>query len=367
MLKPIVSIIIKALNEERHIAATIESALAALAGIDGEVILADAASTDRTVEIAGLYPIQIVRLSRIEDRSCGAGAQLGYQYSRGEYLCLIDGDMRLHCGFIQAAGQFLRDNPAVGGVGGAIIDCDLSNLEFAQRAKRRDPDREPGPVSRLHCSGLYRRSAIVSIGYLTDRNLHAGEELDLGARLHSRGWLLARIDCPAVDHYCHGGSAWRLLLRRFVTRYSWGTGEVLRAACGQSHFWFIVRNDKNVHVCAFVALWWMAVAASGLALTGLNAVIAIGMLVTLPIATMSLRWGSIRHGLYSVAAWNVYAWSFLPGFARSRVSPTRWIDSTVVKHALLATRAGAEPLQVQALPADGSCDFSAPGERTQPA
>jgi glycosyltransferase involved in cell wall biosynthesis len=113
-LEPMVSIIIKALNEERHIAATIESALAALAGIDGEVILADAASTDRTVEIAERYPIQIVRLGRIEDRSCGAGAQLGYQYSRGEYLCLIDGDMRLHRGFIQAAVQFLRDNPAVG-------------------------------------------------------------------------------------------------------------------------------------------------------------------------------------------------------------------------------------------------------------
>jgi hypothetical protein len=152
-----------------------------------------------------------------------------------------------------------------------------------------------------------------------------------------------------------------------VTRYSWGTGEVLRAACGQSHFWFVVRNDKNVHVCALVALWWMSVAASGLALTGLNAVIAIGMLVTLPVATMSLRWGSIRHGLYSVAAWNLYAWSFLPGFARSRVSPTRWIDSTVVKHALLATKARAEPLQVQALPTDGSCDFAAPGERARPA
>jgi glycosyltransferase involved in cell wall biosynthesis len=44
-----VSIIIKAFNEERHIASCIESALAALDGMAGEVILADGASTDRTV------------------------------------------------------------------------------------------------------------------------------------------------------------------------------------------------------------------------------------------------------------------------------------------------------------------------------
>ena len=46
-----VSIIIKALNEERHIAAAIESALVAAEGMESEVILADCASTDRTLAI----------------------------------------------------------------------------------------------------------------------------------------------------------------------------------------------------------------------------------------------------------------------------------------------------------------------------
>jgi len=100
--RPSVSIIIKAYNEERRIAAAIESALAALADFDGEVILADSASTDRTVEIAADYPIKIVRLNNPRDRSCGVGAQLGFQYSGGEYLCLMDGDMVLHAGFLEA-------------------------------------------------------------------------------------------------------------------------------------------------------------------------------------------------------------------------------------------------------------------------
>src|SRR2546423_14044703 len=106
--QPTVSIIIKALNEERHIAGAIESAFAALTAIDGEIILADSGSSDQTIEIAQRYPIRVVQLQRAEDRSWGVGAQLGFQYSSGRYLCLVDGDMRLHCDFLPAALEVLR-------------------------------------------------------------------------------------------------------------------------------------------------------------------------------------------------------------------------------------------------------------------
>src|SRR4029077_20974279 len=96
-----------ALNEERYIAAAIESALTAMKGIPGEIILADSASTDRTIEIAKQYPIRIVQMTRAEDRSCGAGAQLGFQYSSGRYVWLVDGDMELRPHFLSAAVQFL--------------------------------------------------------------------------------------------------------------------------------------------------------------------------------------------------------------------------------------------------------------------
>jgi glycosyltransferase involved in cell wall biosynthesis len=338
---PTVSIIIKALNEERRIASAIESALAALDGIDGEVILADAASSDRTVEIARRYPITIVQLNNMAVRSCGAGAQLGFQYSTGRFLCLLDGDMQLQDGFLPAAIRFLEDNPTVAGVGGDIVDCEISNLEFAQRTKRHDPDRRAGPVTRLNGSGVYRRSAVESIGYLTDRNLHGGEELDLGARLHANGWTLMRINLPAVNHHGHTGNAYRLLLRRVATRNSFATGELVRAAIGRPHLWFTIRNDINPALCLLVATWWATIIAAPFVLGGLGAAIATGALILFPIAAMSLRWRSFRLGLYSVTAWNVYALSFVPGFLRSRVSPTAWIDSSSVKNALPGDRQSA--------------------------
>jgi glycosyltransferase involved in cell wall biosynthesis len=329
--QPTVTVIIKALNEERHIAAAIESALAALVGIDGEVILADAGSTDRTVEIARRYPIVIVRLNRIEDRSCGSGAQLGFQYSRGRYLMLIDGDMRLRSGFLPAALETLHQNPDLAGVGGAVFEHGVVNEEYEQRSKRYDPDRRVGLVTRLNSSGLYRRAAIESIGYLTDRNLHGAEEFDLGARLHAAGWALAKIDHPLVDHHPHTGSAYRLLFRRVLNKNASAIGELLRGAIGRRHFWFVVLKDRQCFLCLLVTGWWITLGLTMFALTGWSALLAAGAILLVPFVGMSLRWRSVRLGLYSVTAWNVFALCFWRGLLRRRTPPASWIESTVVQ------------------------------------
>src|SRR5581483_4568159 len=230
------SIIIKALNEERHIASAIESALGSLREIDGEVILADGGSTDRTIELARQYPIVIVQLNHTKDRSCGSGAQLGFQYSRGQYLLLMDGDMQLDPGFLPVAIEMLTRNPRLAGVGGKISEPVVVNEEYEQRRERSNPDDRAGRVTRLDSSGLYRRAAIESIGYLTDRNLHASEEFDLGARLHCAGWKLIKIDRVIVHHETHRGNVYRLLLRRILTKYACAPGEVLRAAVAKRYF-----------------------------------------------------------------------------------------------------------------------------------
>lgn len=331
--RPDISIVIKALNEERHIAAAIESALEALIGVSGEVILADSASTDRTIEIAAKYPIKIVSLCRIEDRSCGAGVQLAYQYSAGRYICLIDGDMRLRRDFVFAAVRFLQEHHEFAGVGGMIIERETTNFEYVKRAKAQDPDRLPGEVSRLDCGGLYRRQAIEAVGYLGDRNLHAIEELELGVRLRAKGWKLARIDMPAIDHYGHAGSAYSVLLQRWATGYAFGTGEILRAAFGRACFWLTLRNLRwQLFLLAAMHVWWLALIAAPIVIeAALSAAIAVIALGLLPFVVMAVRCRSIRLGIYSVAAWNVYAAGIWPGLLHRRTDPAGWIESIVVR------------------------------------
>ncbi len=333
--RPDVSIVIKALDEERHIAGAIESALAALADIDGEVILADSASTDRTVEIAARYPIKIVRLNDVAARSCGVGVQLGYQYSRGRFICLIDGDMRLHQEFLAAAIRFLQDNESCAGVGGIIVEREAGNLEYVKRASARDADRLSGPVDHLDCGGVYRREAIVAAGHFGDRNLHSREELELGARLRALGWKLARIDVPAIDHYGHSGNAYALLRRRWATGIAFGTGEVVRATFGRSCFWLALRKmRRELCLLSAVHVWWLALIAApfvvGTSVGGVAAALLLGLL---PFAVMSLKCRSVHLGLYSVTAWNVYAAGLWPGLASRRVEPAAWIDSTIIHDA----------------------------------
>jgi hypothetical protein len=213
----------------------------------------------------------------------------------------------------------------------------VHNREFVQRVKRGELSVTPGPVLRLDGGGLYRRAAIESVSYFTDRNLHGGEEAELGARLRAQGWTLARIAVSAVDHRGHSGNAYRLLLRRIMSRGAWGTGEAVRAALGRAHFPLIFQENNTLKLCLAVQGWWLSMIASLLLIRSwpLAILVTIGILL-LPLAIMSMRWRSVSVGLYSVAAWNAYAACFLPGLLRPRVSPSAWIDSSVIKeHAVL--------------------------------
>jgi glycosyltransferase involved in cell wall biosynthesis len=349
-----VSIVIKALNEEQHIAATIESALASIRGTRGEVILADSASTDRTIEIARRYPIKIVQMTRIEDRSCGAGAQLGFQHSKGRFIWLVDGDMELKPGFLAAAIQFLESHPDVAGVGGMLTEHQTTNLEYVKRNAHEYSMRRPGLVTRLDGGGMYRRAAIESVGYLTDRNIHGSEEFELGTRLISRGWKLARLPLPDVAHHGHSGSAYRLLWRRLISGVAFAEGEVLRAAIGQPHFLTILHQKRRMLLLlALVHAWWLCLIAAPVLIGGWLGLLALLLVGAFPIIVMAARFRSLAIGLYSVAAWQIYAIGFWPGLLRRRIAPMEWIASAIVQDrtkasGLVSWQPGAEERRAEA-------------------
>ena len=329
-----VSIIIKAFNEERHVARAIESALAALApaaGEDGgEVILADGGSTDRTLAIAARYPIRVVRLAHACDRGCGAGPQLGYQHARGDTLCLIDGDMVLDPAFIHRALALLAAHPRVAGVGGLLREVNVVNLEFERRQKRGARDLEPGPVDRLNGGGLYRRAAIEAVGYFSDRNLHGYEEYDLAARLRAAGWTLHRLPVAFVDHHGHVMGGYRLLWRRLRTGYLFGIGEVLRAALGRPHLALLSADLPEIRLWCGVYVGWSAALAVALAAPLAVAAPLLAAMAALPVAALGFRYRSVRLGLYAFVAWNAHALGMAVGFLRPRVPPLRPLASVAL-------------------------------------
>jgi glycosyltransferase involved in cell wall biosynthesis len=326
-----VSVIIKTLNEERRIAATIESALAALKAVGGEVIVADSGSRDRTIEIASRYPVVIAQISPPALPSCGIGPQLGFQYSRHDHICLLDGDMLLDGDFLEVASAFLSDNPDVAGVTGHVQEMLTSNLEFSRRVSRNSPENRVGTIDRMNGGGLYRRAAIEAVGYLSDRNLHGYEEFDLGIRLRSAGWTLHRLDRRFVQHFGHTDNSYRLLVRRWKSKYLFGIGELLRASLGRPYFMQLVRELPELKLWALVYLWWAV--SLGLLLVMPDKGLALGIVVAVfaaVVALMTLRKGGFSMGLYTVVAWFFHAAALPVGFFRARRAPEKPIESRLV-------------------------------------
>jgi glycosyltransferase involved in cell wall biosynthesis len=328
------SIVIKALNEEQNIGRAIESSLAAAAPYDGEVILADSASTDRTVAIAKKFPVSIVQLEDPAERSCGVGPQLGYQHSAGEYIYILDGDMELKAPFLEKAIALLDREPKVAGVGGFIHEMRTDNLELKGRIKRfkRIRQKRSRDVHCLNGGGLYRRAAIADVRYLSDRNLHAFEEYDLGVRLRTNGWKLVLLEEKAVDHYSYPMGTWRLLVHRFLSGRFSSTGELLRAASEMHYVVHLLREQRVVALAIGVWLYWgVVLAASAWFSHSIAHWRTILIALALPVVAMAVRTRSLKLGAFSVATWHFAAGGLLVGFFRKRISPLLPVRSKVLQ------------------------------------
>ena len=328
-----VSIIIKALNEQDNIERCILTALAAAEEVGGEVILADSLSTDSTIEIASKFPIKIVQLLDISDRSCGIGAQLGYQYSDAEFVYILDGDMALSSEFIPAALALMQEEPSVAGVGGLVQEMNTENLEFQNRVQKTSADMQAGEVDRLNMGGLYRRSALDQVGgYLTNRNLHACEELELAIRLRSNGWILKRLPIMAIQHYGHTLPEYTLLKKRWASGYIQGFGELIRAISGNGkQLSLLFKNAFELKLYLMVIAWWLAVfSIPWLPITMPIKLVFFTTVILMPFVAMLLKKRNIAMALYSVVSWQYHTAGMLIGMLKSQKNPAAPITSKII-------------------------------------
>lgn len=326
-----VSIIIKALNEQINIERTLQSALAAVAAVGGEVILADSGSTDRTVEIAKTFPVRIVQLANPAEKSCGIGAQLGYQIARGECIYILDADMEISHEFLLQALLLIEQNENLAAVGGMVQEMQMGSLEFQSRVLRDSADMQAGIVAHLAGGGLYRKSAIAEIGYLTNRNLHSYEEFELGVRLRAAGWKLMRLPLVSVKHYGHTMPANQLLKRRWSSRYAQGVGELVRASIGKAHMPLLLKELKELRLYIAVIFWWLSIVTLVFVLDPVSTMVAaVVVMMVLPFVAMVLKKRSFALGIYAVVAWQYFSAGLILGFLRKQTPPSQQIDSKVL-------------------------------------
>jgi glycosyltransferase involved in cell wall biosynthesis len=315
-----VAVLIKTLNEERNIRRCIESALAAMSTMSGIVIVADSGSTDETVLIASQYPVAVVQLANREERCCGVGAQLAYQFTNAEFVYILDGDMELIEGFLPQALMFLEANPSHAGVAGLVEEHGGGNYEFESR-KANDDGRMIGLQAALDMGGLYRAGMIEAIGYLTNRNLHSYEEKELGLRLAAAGFKLERISIPAIRHFGKTDDSMALIWRRWLSRHIDGPGEWLRSRIGSRDFWTVLCYFKRLW---FVFFLWVVLLVGLLVISFTPWLFILGaalQLVLLSYFVMKRR--SLGDGLVGYLNISMFTAGMIRGFVRRQRDPAQ--------------------------------------------
>lgn len=332
-MKPFLSIVIKTFNEEAKIARAIESALKVEAEIGKpvQIVVADSLSTDHTVEIAGRYPTTIVQFTDPSERGCGAGVELGFRHARGEWVYFLDGDMEIMTGFFTEALQALAADPQLAGVGGAVLDTQVSNAIDRVRINNKAVSRS-GPCHWLEGGGLYRLSAIAAAGgYAADRNLKGYEEAELGMRLRAAGWTLRRLSRIAVTHTGHAVGTWALLARHWRSRRAMSGGVLLRGAIGRA--WFPRACRMLLHPLG-VALWWCALPPLLVLLSGsLRESVIAGWLAAFPLVfiALAIRKQDLHHAAISIATWHYGALATVIGLCIPCRQPTGAMAVQVVQ------------------------------------
>ncbi len=121
---PFISLVIPAHNEEQLLARlldTVDEARARFArGRDRiEVVVADNASTDRTGEIAASCGCTV---AVVAERRIAAARNGGARVARGEVLCFVDADARIHPETFNAVDRAVADGRWVAGATGVRLE-----------------------------------------------------------------------------------------------------------------------------------------------------------------------------------------------------------------------------------------------------
>src|SRR5712692_6950285 len=120
---PRFSVVVPAYNEEKdrpRLIATIDAARASYGRPEAvEVVVADNLSTDGTAAVAAARGCRVVR---VEKRVIAAARNGGARAARGEILCFIDADARIHPETFRAIDEALATGRVVAGATGVRLE-----------------------------------------------------------------------------------------------------------------------------------------------------------------------------------------------------------------------------------------------------
>lgn len=227
---PRVSIIIPAYNEEK----VIEKSLNNLMGLNYhnyEMIVVDDGSSDGTfaaaqkvADASPMVPIQVIRKA---NGGKSSALNVGIRYSGSDFILCVDADSKLHPDTIKHGVHHFQD-PTVASVAGFVEIANQHlmitkfqqleyavSLNFSRRAMSYFDcvPVVPGPV------GMFRKSALLSIGAYSQNKEIFAEDAELSLHLLADGWKIKSEELMIA--YTEAPETYTDL---FKQRYRWNRG-----------------------------------------------------------------------------------------------------------------------------------------------
>ncbi len=211
-----ISVVIVGWNAKHYLELCLESLAVAPPRRSMETLVVDNASTDGSAEmIEARFPwVKLIKSS--ENLGFAKGNNLAIRQSQGRYIALVNPDVVVFPGCLDALADFLDQNPKVGNVGPRIFNPDMSQ----QSTCRRFPtlwnnfcsatglattfknsrlfagehmfyfshDRTMAVDVLVGCFSMIRREAFETVGLLDEGLFMYGDDVDWCRRGWKAGW-----------------------------------------------------------------------------------------------------------------------------------------------------------------------------------
>ena len=243
-----ISIILITRNQDWNIRRLIESVIKETSGIkECEILLVDSASTDRTTEIACLYPIDVIRLQPGQPLSAAAGRYVGYLHTTGMLILFLDGDMGLSPDWLPQALNIIEQFPKIGCITGNVIDRPIDSTDFpGMRLVNEVYTGGFNEISTCGGASLYRRAVLDQVGPFNPF-LASDEEPELCLRIRHAGHKIMRLDMPIVYHYTAPIEKIATVLGRRQRKLYCGLGQNLRYYWKTPLLWSYLAEHKYIY------------------------------------------------------------------------------------------------------------------------
>jgi glycosyltransferase involved in cell wall biosynthesis len=199
-----VSVLIPCYNRAGYIGQVVHSMMAQTRPPD-EIIVADDASTDESVEVLSQLPVLLLRHEHNQGPATARNTAL--EAASGDIVLYIDADAYAEAHLIEVllhAYQQFHCGP-IGGIGGRGIESRIHTVYDRWRVLHARQDFGPRPRRDVpYLFGLcasYRRDALLQIGGFDPFfPINAGEDADVGYRLTRAGYRLHYTPDAIVYH-----------------------------------------------------------------------------------------------------------------------------------------------------------------------